>query len=51
MSSRGFTLEEAKSFAFDELFQSDEMKNGEETYQRFLQAYTELLEEGKTGDK
>ncbi|WP_226658767.1 hypothetical protein [Pseudalkalibacillus hwajinpoensis] len=51
MSARAFSLDEAKSFAFDELFQSDEMKNGKETYQKFTQAYTELLEEEKTRDE
>ncbi|WP_273849906.1 hypothetical protein [Guptibacillus spartinae] len=48
MSTRNFTVDEAKWFAFEELFQSDEMKNGEETYERFMQAYAELLDEGKT---
>ena len=51
MSARAFSLEEARSFTFKELFQSDEMKNGEETYQKFTQAYAELLEEGKTRDE
>lgn len=48
MSTRNFTVDEAKWFAFEELFQSDEMKNGEETYEKFMQAYAELLDEGKT---
>ena len=45
MSARDFSLEEARSYAFEELFQGDEMKNGEETYQKFTQAYEELSPE------
>jgi hypothetical protein len=45
MSSRDFSLEKARSFAFEELFQGDEMKNGEETFQKFTQAYEELSQE------
>ena len=45
MSTRDFSLKEAKTYAFEELFQGEEWKNGKETYNKFTQAYEELSQE------
>ncbi|WP_347551112.1 hypothetical protein ABFG93_04845 [Pseudalkalibacillus hwajinpoensis] len=50
MNSRGFSLEEAKAFTFKELFQGDEMTNGQASYQQFLEACEEMSEEALNKD-
>lgn len=42
MSTRDVSLEKAKAYTFESLFQGDELKNGKQTYKEFTQAYEEL---------
>ncbi|MDO6654290.1 hypothetical protein [Anaerobacillus sp. 1_MG-2023] len=44
MSARECSLEEAKGYAFEQLFQNNEQANGPETYEKFKMAYAELLD-------
>lgn len=45
MSAREFSLDEARAFAFEELFQGDKKKNGSASYENFEEAYKEMAEE------
>ncbi len=45
MSAREFSLDEAKAFAFKELFQNDEKKNGSASYENFQKAYKEMADD------
>lgn len=45
MSSREFSLDEARDYAFEEIFQNDETTNGEFSFEQFEQAYKEMKAE------
>lgn len=44
MNAREMTLEEAKSFSFEELFHNDKDTYGRSTYLEFEEAYSEMKE-------
>lgn len=45
MSSREFSLDEARAYAFEEIFQNDETTNGPASFEQFEQAYEEMVAE------
>ncbi|MDP4550561.1 hypothetical protein Q9251_06670 [Alkalihalobacillus macyae] len=45
MSSREFSLDEARAYAFKEIFQNEETTNGLASFQQFEQAYEEMVAE------
>ncbi|QHA35050.1 hypothetical protein D5E69_04000 [Rossellomorea marisflavi] len=48
MNSRGITLEEAKAFTFQRLFQNDEETLGDRSHKSFMRAY-ERMAQGVVG--
>ena len=49
MSSREFSLDEARAYTFEEIFQNDEKLNGKESFEQFEQAYKAMLSEQNSG--
>ncbi|KMM39082.1 hypothetical protein [Guptibacillus hwajinpoensis] len=45
MSSREFSLDEARAYAFAEIFQNDETTNGPASFEQFELAYEEMVAE------
>lgn len=45
MNSREFTLEEARAYAFKEIFHNDETTNGQASFEQFEKAYEEMVAE------
>ncbi|MBN8210589.1 hypothetical protein JI666_17680 [Bacillus sp. NTK071] len=50
ISSRGFSLAEARDYAFEEIFQNDKTMNGAYSFEQFEQAYKEMASEEGAGN-